>query len=75
MSNTKYYKISETDLLSLLVAANQFWALDQGGVDNWTWCGESCNDYLDRCNEELNTDFEDFEALAEYEVTTYQRIE
>lgn len=31
----KYYKISESELLSLLDSANQLNALQAAGVDNW----------------------------------------
>lgn len=31
----KYYKISESELLSLLDSANQLNALEAAGVDNW----------------------------------------
>lgn len=74
-SKIKYYKISETDLRELLAAAHYAWALENGGVDNWTWEGESCRDYLKQYNAEQGTNFEYFEELADYEVTAYQRIE
>lgn len=41
---SKYYKISETDLLELLTAAHKFWALEGGGVDNWLWEADSRHD-------------------------------
>ena len=66
-----YRLIKESDLRDLLIAANQFWALESGGVDNWMWCGESCHDFLAACNEEMGTDFEDFESLADHELTGY----
>ena len=75
MSNTKYYYISETDLRELLAAAHYAWALECGGVDNWTWEGESRHDYLKQYNAEHGTNFEYFEELADCEVTTYQRVE
>lgn len=39
--NTEYFK-------SLVFEANCYRALEQGGVDNWAWYGES---YVDYCNE------------------------
>ena len=70
----KYYKVSETDLRELLAAAHQFWALEQGGVDNWSWCGASCCDYLEQYNDDQGTNFDDFESLAAHELTSYTII-
>ena len=39
--NTEYFK-------ALVFEANCYRALDQGGVDNWNWYGESYGDYCDR---------------------------
>ena len=39
--NTDYFK-------SLVIEANYYRALDQGGVDNWNWYGQSYEDY---CND------------------------
>lgn len=36
----KYYKISESELLSLLDDANELNALECAGVDNWCGWGE-----------------------------------
>ena len=71
MSEIKYYRISETDLRELLTAAHLFWALENGGVDNWIWCGESCCDYLNQCNADQNTDFDNFEKLVAHEMQSY----
>ena len=72
MSN--YYKISETDLLELLAEAHRLRALNSGGVDNWTWYGESCCDYLNRYNVNQGTDFDDFEELAAHAIKNYTII-
>jgi hypothetical protein len=71
----KYYKISEKALRELITAANQFYALECGGVDNWMWCGESCCDFLRQCGEDASREFEDFEELTDYEITGYPVIE
>ena len=71
----KYYKINEMSLRELITAANQFYALECGGVDNWEWCGESCCDFLRGVGEELGQEFESFEELTDYEITSYPVIE
>lgn len=73
-NKTKYYKISETNLRELLTAAHYAWALEGGGVDNWTWEADSRHDYLKQYNADQGTDFNDFEDLAEYEMKDYAII-
>lgn len=41
----KKFIICESELRDLLRAAHYAWALEAGGVDNWTWEGESVKDY------------------------------
>lgn len=67
----KYYRISETDLRELLSAAHYAWALEFGGVDNWTWEADSRHDYLSQYNADQGTDFDNFEDLAEHELKLY----
>ena len=74
MSEIKYYKISETDLRELLAAAHYAWALDGGGVDNWTWEADSRHDYLSQYNADQGTDFDNFGDLAEHEMQSYAVI-
>lgn len=45
----KYYVIEESRLLRLISSASKFTALECGGVDNWTWYGESLYNYLSDC--------------------------
>ena len=53
----KYYKISESELLSLLEDANELRALESSGVDNWVWYGEHRED------KEENTTSEELPSL------------
>lgn len=59
--NTDYFK-------SLVIEANYYRALDQGGVDNWNWYGFSCTDY---CNE-LGGD--SIEEVADQEIRTVKVV-
>lgn len=49
----KYRIIKEDELRELIYAANKCCALEQGGVDNWTWYGESCHDFLEQCSQDI----------------------
>lgn len=64
------YEISEDRLRRLVEAELELAALQQGGVDNWPWYGESCHDFIGEMAKELNIDpYEaDFEILAKYSV-------
>ena len=84
------YVISREELLDLLEAQYRLAALERGGVDNWSWYGESLSDFLkDYVNEnkvfltremdketaeEYLEDF-DFNDIAEFEIGNYVRVE
>lgn len=59
--NTDYFR-------SLVFEANCYRALDQGGVDNWAWYGESYGDY---CNE-LGAD--SIDEIADQEIRTMKAV-
>lgn len=42
----KYYKISEEELLELLVDSLRLLVLDADGVDNWEWYMEGKKDFM-----------------------------
>lgn len=44
------FYIDESRLLELLETEARYIALENGGVDNWEWCGQSQEDYLDLCD-------------------------
>lgn len=44
----------------------QLMALEQGGVDNWSWCGDSIRDFLNR------HEADDFDELVEKEIEKYE---
>ena len=43
----KMYRISEDELRRIFHDALAYEALDCGGVDNWSWYGESFMDFID----------------------------
>ena len=43
----KIVQIEVEDLRELLDAAYRYYALERGGVDNWSWYSESISDFLD----------------------------
>lgn len=76
----KYYKVSEEELIDLLAAMSRMAALDYGGIDNWSWCGDSETEYLCEVMEELGLNREDhedfsFRDLAKIYLKDYQEVE
>ena len=65
----KRYLLTEKELLSLLVDYHKLSALENGGVDNWSWYEESIKDYLAIENDE------DFEVCARKELDNYPILE
>ena len=70
----KRIEIPEEILRELIACAHRFLALEQGGVENWEWCGDSLDNYL---NQE-NNNYESYAELAEDFLklhTTYELTE
>ena len=59
--NTNYYK-------ARVFEANCYRALEQGGVDNWAWYGES---YVDYCNE---LGAHSIDEIADQEIRTTKAV-
>ena len=73
----KYYKINEEDLKYFIECRARLEALESGGVDNWSWYGESYSDYLTDMKEVYNMDKEDeldFEDIANKEIKNFQEV-
>lgn len=73
----KYYKINEEDLKYLIECRARLEALESGGVDNWSWYGESYSDYLTDMKEAYNMDKEDeldFEDIANEEIKNFEEV-
>lgn len=49
----KYYEVNEEDLKNLLYQAHKLTALESGGVDNWSWYGESIFEFCKKVKEEI----------------------
>lgn len=78
MSKKRYRLILESELVELLESQNRLVALENGGVDNWSWYGYSLHDYLKVWAEDNGRDSElhwTFEDIAIDEVTNYELIE
>lgn len=77
----KKYLISEKELKEMLYAVNSLQALEWGGVDNWSWYGESFSDYVEHYIEdnqlnkdEINEDF-NIDDIVELEIKRYEEVQ
>ncbi len=46
MKGEKFYLVDEETMRAFVEAFHKMCALNEGGVDNWSWYGESLKDYL-----------------------------
>ena len=78
----KRYIVKESELLELLEANLRLAALENGGVDNWEWYGDSLCDYLRNYCEWNNIQYEDeegdpvidYDTLALLELEDYREL-
>lgn len=74
----KYRCVPEGELLDMLAELHEFHALISGGVDNWSWYGDSCRDYIrawrDRKRLDPTADWT-FEHIAAQDVCEYPSTE
>lgn len=74
----EYLVIEKDELTDLLSAANRLSALERGGVDNWSWYGESLGDYLRDWVAEYDLDPDedwDFADIAAEDIKRYSTVE
>ena len=71
----KEYIISEKDLLELLEDHYRLTALEQGGVDNWTWYSDSCADFINDYVHENDIDFSEDSDIEDFWFSDIAKIE
>lgn len=73
----KYYKIKEEDLKYFIECRARLEALEAGGVDNWSWYGESYADYLEDMKKQYDIPMEDdldFKDIANKEIQNFEEV-
>ena len=67
------YLVKKSKLISLVAAYYQLTALENSGVDNWEWYGDSLKSWLDAACEDLGSsaDDVDFETVAEVDLNRF----
>lgn len=74
----EYMAIEKDELIGLLSAANKLFALERGGVDNWSWYEDSLGDYLRSWAAEYDLDPDedwDFGDIAAEDIKRYPTVE
>lgn len=74
----EYLAIEKDELVELLSAANKLYALNCGGVDNWSWYWDSLDDYLRSWAAEYNLDPDEdwgFADIAAEDIKRYPTVE
>lgn len=69
------YMISKSELKDLLTGYYSWLAVENGGVDNWTWCGESIRIFIQDWSSHNNgANVETIEDIAERELINYDEV-
>ena len=73
------YKVSKEQLLELLEYQARYYALEGGGVDNWTWYVESLSNYIKDYVKENDIDISPNELtitdIAEHSLVYFEPVE
>ena len=74
-----YCLVPKDELKDLLYDSLKLQALECGGVDSWSWYGESVRDFIDAAKADYNVpkDDDDFDIsdMAEVDVEGYRTVE
>lgn len=74
-----YCLVPKNELMDLLYDSLKLQALECGGVDSWTWYGDSVRDFIDAAKADYNVpeDDDDFDIsdMAEVDVEGYRSVE
>lgn len=74
-----YCLVPKDELKDLLYDSLKLQALECGGVDNWSWYGDSVRDFINAAKADYNVpeDDDDFDIsdMAEVDVEGYRTVE
>ena len=74
-----YCLVPKDELKDLLYDSLRLQALDCGGVDNWSWYGDSVRDFINAAKADYNVpkDDDDFDIsdMADVDVEGYRTVE
>lgn len=74
-----YCLVPKDELKDLLYDSLKLQALECGGVDNWSWYGESIGDFINAAKADYNVpeDDDDFDIsdMADVDVEGYRTVE
>lgn len=74
-----YCLVPKNELMDLLYDSLKLQALECGGVDSWSWYGESVRDFINAAKADYNVpeDDDDFDIsdMAEVDVEGYRTVE
>ena len=74
-----YCLVPKNELVDLLYDSLKLQALECGGVDSWTWYGDSVRDFIDAAKADYNVpeDDDDFDIsdMADVDVEGYRTVE
>ena len=70
----QYRKVPEMTLREMMIGYYTYLALQQGGVDNWEWAGDSIRDFIDNAIVIDEEHFDSIEDIVEKDIKQYDII-
>ena len=70
----QYRKVSEMTLREMMIGYYTYLALQQGGVDNWEWAGDSISNFINDAIVIEEKHFDSIEDIVDHDMKSYPPI-
>ena len=67
----QYRKVSEMTLREMMIGYYTYLALQQGGVDNWEWAGDSISNFINDAIVIEEKHFDSIEDIVDHDMKSY----
>ena len=71
---TQYRKVPENVLRDMMIGYYNYLALQQGGVDNWEWAGDSISNFINDAIVIEEKHFDSIEDIVDHDMKSYPHI-
>lgn len=71
---TQYRKVPEMTLREMMIGYYNYLALEQGGVDDWVWAGDSISNFINDAIVIEEKHFDSIEDIVDHDMKSYPPI-
>ena len=71
---TQYRKVPENVLRDMMIGYYNYLALEQGGVDNWEWAGDSISNFINDAIVVEGKHFDSIADIVDHDMKSYPAI-